>query len=319
MKVYAHINQINEIRLYQLKKAGIDDILCETIPPYISNNPSADEHSVCDVCEKNNVIAGIAINKIAIGMIKFNSQGFKYPLPLLYPTTTGRSMDIWSPYIVDALESFHRSILGKGRKIGGLWLTLGGPSLWCETDNVTERNGIYHIETDAAREALGRDTNINMTIPAEGRHYAPVIVARLGRIAADLVMRLKDVCSDFYFYTYTISPSLWKPIYQAAGMPGMARELCERLSDIRDVNIHLICSNSFECSAQSAEEGQKLQRRFPNVEFISGVGGESNLRVVGMGQLCEGYKAIEVTMKNDKEWEDLPDAMTYMRKLEKLL
>ncbi len=177
------------------------------------------EQVIKSICKTNNVIAGIATNKIATDMIKVDSPVFKCPLSLLYPTTTGRSMDIWSPYIVDTLELFHRSILGNERKIGGLWLTLGGPSLWCETDDVKERNGIYHIETDAAREALGRDTDINMTIPTEGRHYAPVIVSRLGRIAADLVMRLKDVCSDFYFYTYTIAPSLWKPLYQAAGMP----------------------------------------------------------------------------------------------------
>lgn len=322
MKVYAHVNRISEINTSQLSNAGINNILCETIDPHPKSfigSENSEEETLRELCKNHNIVAGIATNKIATNMIKIDNSIFKCPLSVLYPTTTGRSMDIWNPYIVDTLELFHRSVLGKGRKIGGLWLTLGGPTLWCETNNEKERNGIYHIETQAAREALGRDTNIDMNIPIEGRHYAPVIVSRLGRIAYDLVMRLKNDCSDFYFYTYTISPSLWKPIYQAAGMPGMARELCESLSDIKGVNIHLICSHSHECSAQSSEEGQKLQRRFSNIEFISGVGGESKLRTVGAGQLCEGYRAIEVKMNTEKEWSDLPYAMSYLNKLWKIL
>lgn len=228
----------------------------------------------------------------------------------------GRSMDIWNPHIVDVLEIFNKSLFGPGRKIGGLWLHLGGPFLWGETCH-TSLGSTYYLNTPYAKEALGRDTDINMEL--EGRYYAPIIAQREARIAADLVERLKPLCKDFYFHAFHINPNDRSSEYQAGGMTGTMLALCSRLNGIPDVKIHMICSHAHECSVYTAAHVEELQREFPNIEFIAGVGWEHNLRTSGMARICEGYGAIEVGIPGRDQWTDLPEAINRLRQYEKLL
>lgn len=278
------------------------------------------EKAVAAASREVNLVTATPINAIAMWLkqLALPDGVAPYRLDELYPEylPTGRSMDIWNPAALDALEWAYKGLSGPKRRLGGLWLTLGGPFLWGETSHLGDGT-IYRVRTPAAREALGRDGDIDMQ--AEGRHYAPIIVARLGRLAVDLVDRLKNLTRDFYFHVNPVPPYSMKAPYQAAGMAGTAQELCERFAGRTDVAIHLIISHAWDCSPQTAEHVQALIRRFPQIEFIAGVGWEPRLRASGMARLCEGYQAIEVGCEDAAQWADLPAAVAHVRRLASML
>lgn len=286
------------------------------------------EDTIAEMCQSHNIVTGASVNAISMYLKALAIGGSGGPhsdhpayskIDTLYPEylPTGRSMDIWNPDIVNVLTAFHSSLFGAGRHLAGLWLTLGGPFLWGETAH-TGDGSTYRVRTDAARDALGREGDINCD--REGDDLAPIVARRLGRIANDLMVRLRPLTQDFYFHTYMVPPESRKPAFQAAGIVGVAQELCERISDLGpDIRGHIIVSHAWDYSPQSFAHAQALQRRFPNIEFIAGVGWEKRLRTGGMARLCEGYNAIEVGCEDKAQWDDLPAAVAHLRKLDLLL
>jgi hypothetical protein len=271
-------------------------------------------------CNSMNFVTSAPVNAICLYMKQLHKNGsdicsshpiLKYVPELYIGETSGRSMDIWNPHIVDVLAWFYRQLFGTGRNLHGLWLTLGGPFLWGETCHMV-RGSIYEIESVHAAKALRTEKDIDMN--NDGRHYAPMITKRLGRIAYDLVNRLKDLTPNFYFHTYTIEPSSLKAGYQAAGMVGVCRELCERMDAIKEIKAHLICSHAHECSPICSAEAQNLIREYPNIEFIAGVGWGVKLHTSGLARLCEGWAAIEVGLQDKDQWDAMPGQVEYINR-----
>jgi hypothetical protein len=274
----------------------------------------------CCACKDMNFVTSAPINAICTYLNaidpQYNSMAYHPILNHvrdLYPKyiTDGRSMDIWNPAIVDVLEYFYRAQFGVGRRISGLWLTLGGPFLWGETCHMATGSK-YYINTPSAAKALCR-TEEYIDMNREGLQYAPLIAARVGRIAEDLVKRLADLTSDFYFHVYTIPKTSEKAGWMAAGMVGVARTLCERLSKIPYINAHMICSHGHEASPECAAEALDLIRTYPNIEFISGVGWGNKLHTNGLARLVEGWPAIEVGLQDAGQWSKLKLQVQYIR------
>jgi len=286
------------------------------------------EKAIEEVCESHNVVTGASTNALSMylkalaladGTGPHSSHPAYSKIDALYPEylPTGRSMDIWSPDIVDVLTAFNSSLFDGRRRLGGLWLTLGGPFLWGETAHTGDKS-IYRVRTDSAKAALGREGDIDCD--RDGDDIAPIIAKRLGRLASDLMTRLRALTQDFYFHTYMVPPESRKPAFQAAGIVGVAQELCERISDLGpDIRGHIIVSHAWDYSPQSFAHAQALQRRFPNIEFIAGVGWEKRARLGGMARLCEGYNAIEIGCEDKKQWDDLPAAVAHLKALDSLL
>jgi hypothetical protein len=299
------------------------------------------ETAIGEMCDSMPVVAGTSLDSIARYLVATETDcscddGLSC-LPQMVPNLDGRelsglagecevdrvrreawlqSLDIWNPMIVNVLASAHKAVAAD-RNLAGLWLSLGGAMAWALQCGIRKATYEYHVRTDAAREALGRSGIIDMRV--EGRHYAPIIARRLGRIAVDLIDELKSECKDFYFQTYTVPPITWKPAYQLAGMVGTTQELCERLVDVSGINVHMVVSHASECSSQSARHAQELIHRFPSIDFIAGVNWENNLRTSGPARLAEGYSALEVGMLGNDQWSDLPAAVTDVRRLVALL
>jgi len=229
-----------------------------------------------------------------------------------------QSFDIWDPELVQTLAEGYRSVL-HGRRLKGLWLSLGGAQIWALTNYIRPQNFMYEVATDAAREALGRSEPVDMR--TEGQHYGPLIVTRLGRIAADLVAALKPFCRDFYFQTYTIPAYVMRPAFLAAGLPGITCELCERLADLEGVSVHMVVSSAWRHTPDAMAEASRLMQRFPNVEWIGGAGRVGDLQRMALPRLAQGYQAIETScyFSNPAERAALPVAIQLVRKKAALL
>ena len=82
---------------------------------------------------------------------------------------------------------------------------------------------------------------------------------------------------------------------------------------IRCRTAHLVVSKASEHSPQSCAEARRLMRAFPNLEFVAGVNWARNLAATGPARWAEGYGAIEVGLKEPKDWADLPEALKCVR------
>lgn len=285
------------------------------------------EDSIRYCMDNSNIVISAPINAICMYLKQLHLGGsnilsahpiLKY-VPELYPEylPTGRSMDIWHPKIVDVLEYFYRQQFGEGRNIKGIWLTLGGGFVWAETTHMG-RGSIYEVRTPYSQQCLARTTDIEMNI--DGRHYSSIITKRLGKIAYDLVNRLKDLTDQFYFHTYTIESTSYKAGHQAAGWTGVCRELCERMDNIPEIDAHMVCSHAHECSPMSSAEAQSLIRKHPNIDFIAGVGWGKQLHSSGLARLCEGFQSIEVGLQDAMQWSNLKPQIEYLNfMIEKML
>ena len=229
----------------------------------------------------------------------------------------GRALDIWNPKILDVLEYAHAALFGPGRNIGGLWLSLGGPMLWGENDRAKQGN-FYPIRTLAAREALGVDADIDMRL--HGVDVAPIIARRLAALAESLVGRLKTLCPDFYFHLYPTPPETARPEPMASATVGVMQALCERLNGMEGVKIHVVVSTaSNQIGMERAAHVHALIRRFPKIEFIAGVGWAPRLGISGAARLSEGYNALEVGVRERRDWHKLPTTMRRLRHVVSLL
>lgn len=274
------------------------------------------------------LVTGTSINAIAMYLkaaSEYDSDGvivngphhshpiLKY-VDELYPTIEpdGRSMDIWHPKVVDVLAYAYEGLCGIGRPIGAFWLTLGGGFIWGEASWISE-DGIYPLRSDYAREALGCKEDINFG-QEENRYYSDIIVAREGQIAEQLVDRLKGQRDHFYFQTRMFPRTAYRPGIMQAGLNGIADELCERFGTRTDIKVHLIMSHAWNAQTAETDNAMKLAAKYPNIDFIAGVGWETRLRTSGMAQLLR-FGRIEVQMGDEDQWRDLPDAMMHLQQL----
>lgn len=277
-------------------------------------------------CQTSNIIAGSSIFYLApvIKLLSMTPEGdsdIQHPilrhLSDLVPGygSTGRSFDIWNTHIVDVLELVHRSVI-HGRSLGGLWLSLGGPMLWGENDRAGQGH-MYPVRTDAARKALGSDSDIDTRV--HGRDLCPVIARRMGRIAEDLIARLSTDTGDFYFHAYPLPAESFRGESMASGTVGVMQELCERLVGCGS-KIHIVVSTASDgISDQNTAHVKHLIRRFPSIDFIAGVGWSRRLGTSGAARLSEGYSAIEVGMRDAAEWTVLPAQMRHLNRLTSML
>lgn len=274
----------------------------------------------CPACNDMNFVTSAPINAICTyfnAIDPAHNLFTKHPILRyvreLYPkyVTDGRSMDIWHPKIVDVLEWFYRQQFGPGRRISGLWLTLGGPFLWGETCHLYTGSKYYINSEHAAKALLRNDEYIDMN--KDGLAYSPLITARVARIAEDLMLRLSDLTNDFYFHCYTIPKTSEKAGWMAAGMVGVARAVCERINRIGSIKGHIICSHGHEASPECCAEAQSLIKTYPNIEFISGVGWGNKLHTNGLARLAEGWGAIEVGLQDAEQWSKLKLQVDYIK------
>lgn len=288
------------------------------------------EAAIQEACASNTIVAGSSLGWL-IPTIKLQTMTADGSSLIDHPVLQhldamspgygyyGRALDIWNPHIVDVLAFSHESLIGPGRQLGGMWLSLGGPMLWGENDRAN-LGPMYPVRTPAAREALGTSEDISMQ--KYGRDLAPIIRCRMGRIARELIDRLvaSTPCRDFYFHAYPIPPDTYRPESMASGNVGVMQELCERL-DGCGAKIHIVVSlaSADEISSQNAAHPHDLIRQFPTVEFIAGVGWARRLSTAGVARLCEGYQSLDVGLKDRDDWAALSDQRRRLDNLLRLL
>lgn len=279
------------------------------------------EQAIQAAMANNRIVAATSIRSIAYALKVQNiQQDLSSPIdhPILqyvdelYPDVfpTGRSADIWNDKILDLLEYAYTSLFGQGRVLEGLWLTLGGPVIWGETDGYYDDH-FYRIRTPAAAQALGRTKDISMY--SEGKVLGDVVTNRLCDLAVALVHRLKHLTSNFYFHTRFVPKSNARPKYQAAGVNGLAEQLVARVSEIPGITLHMINSHAGTENEQNHALACRLQSEYPGVEFIGGVDWVPNLVKNGTRLLNDGYRSIEVGCMGREDWAALPDAVAAVR------